>query len=73
MKTGKPGQGDLYATSSGRTAEVVAYAALDATSLVDSPLPVATTEVIAWRYLGGSVVHITSLDDVMDWIKIPEG
>ena len=71
MHTGKPDPGALYATSSGRTAEVVAYAALNATSLVESHLPVATTEVIAWRYLGGSVVHLTSLEDVMDWIKVP--
>lgn len=69
--SGKPHPGSLYATTNGRTAEVVAYEALDATSLVDSPLPVATTEVIAWKYLGGTIVHISSLDDVQDWVKVP--
>lgn len=71
MKTGKPDPGTLYATSSGRTAEVLAYKALNATSMVESHLPVATTEVIAWSYLGGSVVHISSLEDVLDWIRVP--
>lgn len=71
MKDGAPRRGFLYSTTSGRTAEILAHESLEVTSMVDSPLPVARAEVIAWKYVGGSVVHLASVDDVREWIKVP--
>lgn len=71
MQNGSPRRGDLYSTTSGRTAEILAHESLEVTSMVESPLPVARAEVIAWRYVGGSIVHLSSVDDVQEWIKVP--
>lgn len=71
MKTGKPAVGDLYATPLGREVEILAARDVEMSGLVDTAAPVGTTHVIAYRLLGGYTVHLTSVPEVQDWVKIP--
>lgn len=71
MKTGKPAVGDLYATPFGREVEVLAVKSVDMAGVVDTATPVGTTDVIAYRLVGGFTVHLTSVPEVQDWVKIP--
>lgn len=72
MRSGSPAPGDLYTTPRGRTVEILAVKHVEFTGVVDSYAPVGTTEVIAFRFVGADVVHLTVRDDVSEWIKVQE-
>jgi len=72
MRSGSPAAGDLYTTPRGRTVEILAVKSVEFTGVVDVYAPVGSTEVIAFRFVGGSVIHLTTRDDVVEWIKVQE-
>lgn len=68
MRTGPAEVGNLYATTGGRTVEIVAAGSVEC---IDSAAPVGSTEVIAYHFLGGSVVHLVAVSEVQEWIRVP--
>lgn len=72
MKSGSPAAGDLYTTPRGRTVEILAVKPVEFTGVVESYAPVGSTEVIAFKFVGGHVVHLTTRDDVQEWVRVQE-
>lgn len=72
MRSGQPQIGYLYGTPKGRTAEVVAFRSIGVTDMLATARPVGTVEVVAFRYMGGTVVHLAPLEEVQDWIRMPQ-
>jgi hypothetical protein len=58
-----PLPGELWGTPKGRTVEILA---------ADTVYNRYTEEtgVIAYRFLGGSMIHLRSVDSLVDWHKI---
>lgn len=71
MRSGKPAVGSLYVTSGGRTVEVLAVESVECLDMVETANPVGSAEVIAYRFLGGGVIHLAALHGVQDWVKVP--
>lgn len=72
MKSGSPTAGDLYTTPRGRTVEILAVKPVEFTGVVESYAPVGSTEVIAFKFVGGHAVHLTTRDDVQEWVRVQE-
>lgn len=64
-----PSRGELWSTSTGRTVEIVAYEEVEFEA--DTHWPVFG--VIAYRFVGGSVVHLRAARNTGNWQKINRG
>lgn len=65
-----PRPGDLYAHSNGRNVEILAVEPLaeeDALGDIDE------VNAVAWRYIGGTFVHLTTLSHAKSWHRLPGG
>lgn len=63
-KAPDPQPGDLWSTSKGRTVEILAR---DQVTDEDN---YPTIDVIAYKFLGGSMVHIRSVDSTRNWQRV---
>lgn len=64
--------GQLWSTTTGRTVEIVAVDEVEAEDGFGFPIEGAV-RVIAYRYAGGSVIHLRTPSMASGWQKINEG
>lgn len=72
MRSGIPATGNLYVTPRGRTVEILAVKSVEYTDTVNTHAPVGAVFVIAFRFAGATVVHLTTVEDAGEWVKVQE-
>ena len=62
-----PQTGEFWATSKGRTVEIVAR---DTAGGFDDIGDYSTVDVVAYRFLGAAVIHLRAVDSLTNWRKV---
>lgn len=61
-----PQPGQFWATSKGRTVEIVARDEVEESGMWDD----ATVDVVAYRFLGGAVIHLRAVGSLTNWTEV---
>lgn len=65
-KTPDPQPGDLWSTSKGRTVEILARREVEESGMWDD----AKIDVVAYKFLGGSQIHLRAVGNLSYWTKV---
>lgn len=65
-----PARGELWSTSTGRTVEIVAAEEIEEEDGIGD---LNRVDVVAYRFVGGSVVHLRAARNTSNWQKINRG
>lgn len=62
-----PQPGEFWATSKGRTVEIVARDVVDERAFYEVT---GRVDTVAYKFLGGSMIHLRAVSTLKDWTKV---
>lgn len=63
-----PQPGEFWTTSKGRTVEILARDEVQVSD--DYGFPTAEADIVAYQFLGGSMIHLRAAASLTNWTKV---